>query len=510
MSALPKGWVETTLENIAEVIAGQSPDGSDINEVRSGRPFFQGKSEFGYDYPEPRKWCVSPTKVAPSGSILISVRAPVGPTNFAKEESGIGRGLASINGLGGIDNRFIRRILKHVEPQLKAQATGTTFEAITSAVLKQQEVPLPPLAEQKRIVAKLDALNAKSTSARIELARIETLVARYKQTVLGKAFSGELTREWRAASNAAEPREGNLAEVLFAPVRNGLSVKGSDTPPGFPSLKLSALRGREVNVNDVRYIPINESDAYRFLVEPGDILISRGNGTRSLVGIASLVPTLQRPTIFPDTAFRIRVDREKATPSWLASLWNAQQVRSQLEASARTTAGIWKISQADIASVEFPIPSTIEEQHEIVRRIESAFATIDRLSAEAKRALDLLGKLDEAILAKAFRGELVPQDETDETAEQLLARIRAERAAAPKGKKRPVKRMSAMLTARDFLKTKLPSWPDDGISFQDLRNEFNGSYEELKDAVFAVLSGENAELKQVFDEKRSAMMLRKR
>ena len=83
-----------------------------------------------------------------------------------------------------------------------------------------------------------------------------------------------------------------------------------------------------------------------------------------------------------------------------------------------------------------PIPAlSLEEQHEIVRRIESAFAKIDRLAGQAKRALELVGKLDEAILAKAFRGELVPQDETDEPADRLLARIRAEREAAPKARR---------------------------------------------------------------------------
>ncbi|MBY3614003.1 hypothetical protein [Rhizobium bangladeshense] len=153
---------------------------------------------------------------------------------------------------------------------------------------------------------------------------------------------------------------------------------------------------------------------------------------------------------------------------------------------------------------------SIDEQHQIVRRIETAFVKIDRLAAEARRALELVGKLDEAILAKAFRGELIPQDESDEPAEHLLARVLAERQAAPKEKNRIIKRKGKMLTARDFLSAKLPSWPNDGISFQDLRSEFSGSYDDLKDAVFKFLSDENAVLQQVFDEKRSAMTLRKR
>jgi type I restriction enzyme S subunit len=84
-----------------------------------------------------------------------------------------------------------------------------------------------------------------------------------------------------------------------------------------------------------------------------------------------------------------------------------------------------------LAAVRLPV-APLDEQNEIVRRIESAFAHVDRLAREAKRALELVGRLDEAILAKAFRGELVPQDENDEPAEYLLARIRAERPTAPK------------------------------------------------------------------------------
>ncbi|MBW8319930.1 MAG: type I restriction endonuclease subunit S, partial [Rhizobium sp.] len=96
--------------------------------------------------------------------------------------------------------------------------------------------------------------------------------------------------------------------------------------------------------------------------------------------------------------------------------------------------GLHTLSLSKVGGLPLPLCNP-EEQHETVRRIESAFAKIDRLAKEAKRALELVGRLDEAILAKAFRGELVPQDANDEPAEHLLARIRAEREAAPKGKR---------------------------------------------------------------------------
>ncbi|WP_050588926.1 hypothetical protein [Mesorhizobium sp. L2C089B000] len=120
-----------------------------------------------------------------------------------------------------------------------------------------------------------------------------------------------------------------------------------------------------------------------------------------------------------------------------------------------------------------------------------------------------MGRLDEAILAKAFRGVLVPQVENDEPAERLLARIRAERAAEAKEKPKPFRRKSAMLTAREFLKENMQNWPEEGVSFQDLRGEFRGNYDDLKEAVFASISDDEPTLQQVFDETRSLMMLRK-
>ncbi|MGO8186244.1 restriction endonuclease subunit S [Rhizobium sp. WSM4643] len=369
---------------------------------------------------------------------------------------------------GFYDERFLYHVLPGYLGLINKHTSSVTVKHLSSKTLGEIPLPLPPLAEQKRIVAKLDALNAKSTRARIELARIETLVSRYKQAVLSKAFSGELTREWRARVKATEPRIGKLEELLSVPVRNGLSVRGSDTPPGFPALRLSALREREVRLDDVRYIPVDDDKARRFLLETGDILVSRGNGTRSLVGIASLVPTVVRPTIFPDTAFRIRVDYANALPLWLTSLWNAPQVRSQIELVAKTTAGIWKISQKDLATIQLSIPSTVEEQHEIVRRIESAFAKIDRLAGQAKRALELVGRLDEAILAKAFGGELVPQDENDEPASSLLEKIKQIRISQPAESKRtaPARKGKVPKMARSILETLVQA--KDWLSAQEL------------------------------------------
>ena len=189
---LPDGWVWTTLKEISEIILGQSPPSSTYNADGAGLPFYQGKLEFGKLYPTPRKWCTTPKKIAEKCDVFISIRAPVGPTNLCPEKSAVGRGLAAIRGLNGIQPFFILHLLRRFENEIASRGTGTTFKAITGNQLKNFEIPLPPLPEQKQIVSELERCLsiADEVEARIasELVRAEHL----RQSILKQAFSGKL------------------------------------------------------------------------------------------------------------------------------------------------------------------------------------------------------------------------------------------------------------------------------------------------------------------------------
>ena len=158
---LPKGWVRCRLDDVNLVIAGQSPESQHYNETGEGIPFFQGKTDFGDLYPTNRVYCTAPKKLAEDGDILLSVRAPVGPTNISKETVAIGRGLHAIRPKGGITTRYVMYYFKQIEPTFSKQGTGTTFKAVTVDVVKGLSFPLPSLAEQDRIVAKVDDLFSK-------------------------------------------------------------------------------------------------------------------------------------------------------------------------------------------------------------------------------------------------------------------------------------------------------------------------------------------------------------
>ncbi len=147
---IPEEWDLKKLSEASEIIMGQSPPSSTYSSNGNGLPFYQGKTDFGNVYPTPRIWCTSPSKIAEKNDILISVRAPVGPTNLSFEKSGVGRGLSAIRAR---ENHYlyIYYYLKKIEKEIEKLGTGSTFKAINKSQLYNIKIPLPPLPEQKKI-----------------------------------------------------------------------------------------------------------------------------------------------------------------------------------------------------------------------------------------------------------------------------------------------------------------------------------------------------------------------
>ncbi|QGU96407.1 hypothetical protein GOM49_16070 [Clostridium bovifaecis] len=159
LGEIPVEWEIKKLEEIAEIIMGQSPDSSSYNEEGQGIPFFQGKTEFGSIYPEVKKWCTQPTKTAKPLDILMSVRAPVGDVNINNIESCIGRGLSAIRASKNSNYRYIYYFLQQNNKQLERSSQGSTFTAINNSDLKNLYVIVPPLIEQEKIASILSTID---------------------------------------------------------------------------------------------------------------------------------------------------------------------------------------------------------------------------------------------------------------------------------------------------------------------------------------------------------------
>ena len=309
--------------------------------------------------------------------------------------------------------------------QAKKASTGSAQVNVGPSHLKEFEFPLPPLNEQKRIADRLDQLLTRIDKTKAQLDRILPLLKRFRQSVLAAATSGKLTEEWREENFQTHGafKLLPLNQVVQEPMRNGRSVRDGN---GIPVLRLSALKNGRIDWSYVKNGEWDGIDVNRFLVKEQDFLISRGNGSKDLVGRGALVLNVKLEIAFPDTMIRIRPNISQIQSRYLQIVWDTQNIRHQIESSAKTSAGIWKISQNDLEKIIIPTPP-IEEQQEIVRRVEALFAKADRIEAQYKNARQQVDRLTPALLAKAFRGELVPQDPNDEPASVLLGRVKEAR-----------------------------------------------------------------------------------
>lgn len=178
------------LKDICAITMGQSPDSNSYNDNGEGVPFFQGNADFGERYPVTRKWCSAPTKMAFPEDILISVRAPIGAMNYAKEECCIGRGLAALTPDNSkVSSEYIFWLLKGKSAELNSKGTGSTFKAIGRKVLEETKVPNIPLEKQIEYSEILDKIFAVIQGRKFEIQMLDELIkARFVEMFYEKGY----------------------------------------------------------------------------------------------------------------------------------------------------------------------------------------------------------------------------------------------------------------------------------------------------------------------------------
>lgn len=344
---------------------------------------------------------------------------------------------------------------KHGRKQIESLATGNqlSMRNISQQALKEIRIPLPPLAEQTRIAAKLDELLAQVDILKSRIDGIPTLLKRFRQSVLAAAISGRLTEEWRDSNPVSESAEEYIARVIQSrrqkpivkfkePVSPDLEKREIKAPQGWIIASVSSF----AECLDSMRVPVKKE------------LRKSGEGKYPYFGANGEVDRVDE-YIFDDDLVLVTEDetfygREKPIAyKYSGKCWVNNHVHALRahDSVARDylcyalmhydvipwltgTTGRAKLTQGALLSLPIQVPPS-EEQTEIVRRVEQLFAFAEQLEAKVASAKSRIDHLTQSILAKAFRGELVPQDPNDEPASVLLERIQAQRAAAPKAKR---------------------------------------------------------------------------
>jgi len=430
---LPPGWKVSPLVDIATLIMGQSPESKYYNTSGEGLPFFQGKAEFGELYPVVRQYCSAPKKVVEPHDILLSVRAPVGPTNLAKEDSCIGRGLAGIRPKKDLNYQFLLYQFRHLEPWLSQQGTGSTFQAINKSFLEKVEILVPSLSEQKRIVARLDQLLARVDSCRAHLDRAAAAIKRFRQSVLNAAVTGQLTYELNLTMNKNLEqiadflsKQSNLKKnetdkltvsldydlpphwctaplgLLISACSYGSSQKSAKTGL-IPVLRMGNIQSGILDWEDLVYTS-DQTEIDKYLLEPGDVLFNRTNSPE-LVGKTAMYKEGAPKAIYAGYLIRVKT-LPALNPQFLTYCLNSSYGR-HFSWQVKTDG----VSQSNINASKlcaFPTPiCSRTEQDEIVRRAEALFQKADEMESKLTTARERVDNLTASILAKAFRGELL-------------------------------------------------------------------------------------------------------
>ena len=312
--------------------------------------------------------------------------------------------------------------------QYRERIFGTAVQRLNLEDIRAIEMPLPPVREQRRIVAKIDALSARSKWARAGLNRAQALAARAKGAVLAAAYRGSLVRGSRTSW---QPQP--LGQCLLD-IRYGTAQK-CGASGGVPVLRIPNVVAGVVDLTELKYADFNKKEVSKLALEAGDVLMVRSNGSVPLVGRSAVVDQTAVGMLFAGYLIRLRADRARVEPRFLQLMLASPALRSAIEQEAKSTSGVNNINSRQIEALPVPLPS-LDEQRATISSAETLIRRIDAAIREAANASKLLARLDQSILAEAFRGELVPQDPADEPASVLLDRIRAERAGADAPKRR--------------------------------------------------------------------------
>ncbi|MGC0798016.1 restriction endonuclease subunit S [Pantoea agglomerans] len=473
---LPKEWINTNLGAILlSIIGGGTPSKSKPEYFLGNIPWMSVKDMNKHilkdtvDHITPEAVKNSSTNIIPAGTPIIATRMSLGKIVTASFDSAINQDLKALFLPKDIERNFFLHWYRSQSQLIESLGTGTTVKGIRLEVLNGLSINLPPLAEQKIIADKLDDLLARVESIKARLGNIPEILKTFRQSVLASAVNGNLTENWRGTytpnipcfesiaekkrdlissgqikkdlvAEKIEPNFENVREWLYLKLQS-LAEKITDGEHKTPKREKSGryllsarnIQNGFISVSNVDYVGEEEFKKLRKRCDPnrGDVLISCSGS----VGRICLVDEDDKYVMVRSAAL-VRIRGEFIQEKYLMYFLQSPISQKHIEESSKSTAQA-NLFLGPIKDLVIALPS-IDEQAEIVRRVEELFTFANSIEQKIEAALEEISNLTQSVLAKAFRGELTAQwrEENPElisginSAEALLERIAEEKLAS--------------------------------------------------------------------------------
>lgn len=426
---VPENWVWVRLGAIAEIVTGGTPSKKHPEYYGGNFPFYKpsdlDQGRLTYDASEYlSEEGKNVSRIIPKNSTAVCCIGSIGKCGYLMCEGTtnqqINSAIPKINSLC----LYYYLCTENFVQDLLSMASATTIAIVNKSKMESCAFPLPPLTEQQRIVERIEELFAKLDEAKERLQEVADSFAVRKAAILHKAFTGELTKQWRRENGVSdESWEERKFDDCIEKMQNGLSKRKGDEGNNIGVLRLANLGEDDLVLDDLRYILLTEKEEKNYLLSKDDVIMIRVNGSKDNVARQIVINTDEK-LAFCDHIIRIKYN-PNIVVRYVMYFSKTNAYRKYVEDNMVSSAGQNTISRKGLASLVIPLPS-IEEQHEIVRLIDALLARERAAQQAAEQALASIDLMKKSILARAFRGELGTNKASEASALELLQQVLAE------------------------------------------------------------------------------------
>lgn len=426
---LPENWCWTKLESIAKWGSGGTPSRKNPEYYIGNIPWIKtGELDNGYIYDteehiSEKALANSSAKLFPVNTVVIAMYgATIGKVGIMAIEATTNQACACAVCSPSIDYKYLFYYAISQRDAFIGKGKGGAQPNISQDIIKQHEIPLPPLAEQRRIVVRVESLFAKLEEAKEKAQEIVDGFETRKAAILQKAFSGELTAKWRENNGISIEtwKEYDLQSVCSEKITDGTHKTPiySDAINGIPFLSSKDVTSEKIDWENIKYIDVklHEELYTRLAPQIDDVLLAK-NGT---TGVAALVDVEKVFDLYVTLAV-LRPNKAIISPKFLHKIVNSPICKTQFNNHLKGI-GVPNLHLRDIKKVVINVP-TLPEQEEIVRILEKLIVNEQKSKETAEAVIERIETMKKAILARAFRGELGTNDPSEESAVELLKQV---------------------------------------------------------------------------------------